>query len=92
LLGWRQLRPDPARPGETCTDLPFSPNARPAAWVEPGAPDDDPRRYAVMEIYSNQHPSLRATALVVLHFFDLGPARGFRLVGIERPDDVKDPP
>jgi len=92
LLGWRQLRPDPGRPSETCTDLPFSPNARPGIRLEPGARDDDPRRYAVMEIYSNQQPSLRATALVVLHFFDLGPARGFRLVGIERPDDVKDPP
>jgi len=27
-----------------------------------------------------------------LHLYDLGPDRGFKLVGIERPDEVKDPP
>ena len=92
LLGWRQLRPDPAQPARTCVELPFDPGRRPDTQVAPGTPDDDPRRYAVMEIYSNQGPSLNATAVVVLHFFDLGAARGFRLVGIERPDMIKDSP
>jgi hypothetical protein len=56
------------------------------------APDDDPARYTLIEIYSNATPSLRPTASVVLHLYDLGPMRGFKLVGIERPDEVKDPP
>jgi hypothetical protein len=30
--------------------------------------------------------------VVVLHLVDLGVERGFRLIGIERPDAVKDPP
>jgi hypothetical protein len=91
LLGWRQLRPDPSHPSRTCTELPVG-RLRPAALAGASAPDDDPRRYAILEIYSNQTPSLQATALVVLHLVDLGAERGFRLVGIERPDAVKDPP
>ena len=91
LLGWRQLRPDPAHPAQTCVELPLG-GVRPDTLAGPSARDDDPRRYAVLEIYSNQSPSLQATAVVVLHFFDLGVQRGFQLVGIERPDKVNDPP
>ena len=90
LLGWRQLRPDPSHPAQTCTELPLG-QLRPAGLAGTSAPDDDPRRYAVLEIYSNQTPALQATAMVVLHLVDLGGDRGFRLVGIERPDAVKDP-
>ena len=92
LLGWRQLRPDPGHPARTCVELPFSPGQRPGALLGPGVPDGDSRRYAVLEIYSNQQPALRPTAGVMLHLYDLGEARGFQLVGIERPDGVKDPP
>jgi hypothetical protein len=91
LFGWRQVRPDPSHPSQTCTELPLGP-LRPAALAGAAAADDDPRRYATLEIYSNQTPSLQATAMVVLHLVDLGDERGFRLIGIERPDAVKDPP
>lgn len=91
LLGWKQLRPDPASPARTCVPLPFG-GARPGDRTGATTRDDDPARYTVIEIYSNATPSLRPTASVVLHLYDLGPARGFQLVGIERPDDVKDPP
>jgi hypothetical protein len=91
LIGWRQLRPDPSHPSDTCTELPLG-RLRPAALAEASAPDDDPRRYAILEIYSNQTPALEATGVVVLHMVDLGAERGFRLIGIERPDAVKDPP
>jgi hypothetical protein len=46
-----------------------------------GTRDDDPSRYVVVDVFNGyaQGP-LRA------HLYDLGPARGFRLVGIERPE------
>lgn len=91
LLGWRQLRPEPSHPARTCIELPMG-QLRPDALAGPGAPDDDPRRYAILQIYSNQGPALQASATVVLHLVDLGSERGFRLVGIERPDAVQDPP
>jgi hypothetical protein len=91
LLGWKQLRPDPASPARTCVSLPFG-GARASDRAGAAARDDDPARYTLIEIYSNATPSLRPTASVVLHLYDLGPDRGFKLVGIERPDDVKDPP
>ena len=90
LLGWRQMRPEPSHPSRTCVELPMG-RLRPDTLSGASAPDDDPRRYAILEIYSNQRPALQATALVVLHLVDLGSERGFRLVGVERPDAVKDP-
>jgi hypothetical protein len=63
-----------ARPHEFCFRLP--PHFAPAA-----AADDAPARYATLEITRTEggaHPRLRA------HFYDLGPARGFALVGVER--------
>jgi hypothetical protein len=48
-----------------------------------GAPDDDASRYVVVDTWSNGAP-LRT------HLFDLGPRRGFRLVGIERPESEPD--
>ena len=45
--------------------------------------DDDPRRYAVLDIENGATPGpLR------VHFYDLGPTRGFRVVGIERPSST----
>ncbi len=51
-----------------------------------GAPDDSASRYVVIDIFNGVAPGpLRA------HLYDLGPRRGFRLVGIERPDDDSPP-
>jgi hypothetical protein len=45
-----------------------------------GSPDDDPGRYVVVDVANGHAPGvLRA------HLYDLGPSRGFVLVGIERP-------
>jgi hypothetical protein len=49
-------------------------------------PDAHPSRYLVVDISNGYaHGPLRA------HLYDLGPRRGFRLVGIERPEN-EDPP
>jgi hypothetical protein len=46
-----------------------------------GDRDDDPSRYLVVDVFNGHaRGPLRA------HLYDLGPKRGFRLVGIERPD------
>ncbi len=87
LLGWTQLRPAAAAPARTCLPLPLGP-ARPHALARAGAPDDDPRRYAVLEIYANHRRAAAPTSLLLVHLYDLGPARGFRVVGIERPREV----
>lgn len=47
-----------------------------------GLPDEHPERYLVADLTNGVAPGpLRA------HLYDLGPEKGFRLVGIERPDD-----
>jgi hypothetical protein len=93
LLGARQLRPATAagRPARSCFELPLA-AGRPYQPASAQAPADDPLRYGVVEIYSNQHPALRPTATVVIHLYDLGPERGLRIVGIERPEQVPDQP
>jgi hypothetical protein len=54
--------------------------------ADEGERDDSPARYVVVDIENGQSKyPLRA------HLYDLGPRRGFRLVGVERPDD-KSPP
>jgi hypothetical protein len=54
--------------------------------ADAGPPDESWERYVVVDIANGQSKGpLRA------HLYDLGPTRGFRLVGIERPDD-SDPP
>lgn len=51
-----------------------------------GVPDGDASRYVVVDIANGQAPGvLRA------HLYDLGPERGFRLVGVERPDGDRPP-
>jgi hypothetical protein len=80
VLGWTQFRPDGARASRSCVSLPLE--NRPARLAGAGAPDQDPRRYGVVEIVTSQaRPS---AASVRIHFYDLGPARGLQLVGIER--------
>ncbi|HWA72576.1 MAG TPA: hypothetical protein VG937_09585 [Polyangiaceae bacterium] len=51
-----------------------------------GDPDDAPARYLVVDVFNGYAPGpLR------VHLYDLGPARGFRLAGIERPENGKAP-
>jgi hypothetical protein len=46
-----------------------------------GIVDDDASRYVIIDTWTSSAPGpLRA------HLYDLGPARGFRLVGLERPE------
>jgi hypothetical protein len=51
-----------------------------------GVPDDAPERYVVVDLENGKSRGpLRA------HLYDLGPKQGFRLVGIERPDETSSP-
>lgn len=50
-----------------------------------GAEDDSPSRYAVVTIANGA-----ARSPIRAHLYDLGPRRGYRLVGLERPDDAGD--
>jgi hypothetical protein len=67
----------PVRPGEggeVCVPL--------AHGAPDGGPADDAaERYVVVEVQNGQ-----AESPLLAHLYDLGPAKGFRLVGIERPD------
>jgi hypothetical protein len=60
--------------GEVCVTLPH-------VAAEGGARDDDPRRYVRVVIADGVAPGP-----LVAHLYDLGPARGYRLAGIERPE------
>lgn len=46
-----------------------------------GAPDGDPSRYVRVRVDDGVAPGP-----LVAHLYNLGPIRGFRLVGLERPD------
>jgi hypothetical protein len=46
-----------------------------------GSPDDDASRYARVRISNGA-----SKGLLEAHVYDLGPVKGFRLVGLERPD------
>jgi hypothetical protein len=52
----------------------------PSRAADEGAPDDDKSRYVVVKLTNGAAPGR-----LVLHLYDLGPKRGLRLVGIERP-------
>jgi hypothetical protein len=45
-----------------------------------GPPDDAAERYAVVTLENGV-----AKGPLLAHLYDLGPTRGFRLVGVERP-------
>ncbi len=59
--------------GETCVDLAES-------RVAGSVPDESPERYLTLRVHNGNAPGP-----LVVHFYDLGPDRGLRLVGIERP-------
>jgi hypothetical protein len=62
-----------------CVELPHTPLA-------PGVAPDDARRYLIVDLDNGYaRGPLRA------HLYDLGPSAGFRLVGIERPEDATRP-
>jgi hypothetical protein len=75
----------PARDGGVCLSLPHVADQGVARGG--GASEDDASsRYVVVDVSNGQaRGPLRA------HLYDLGPGRGYKLVGIERPDDA-DPP
>lgn len=51
-----------------------------------GVPDGDASRYVVVDVHNGQAPGvLRA------HLYDLGPKKGFALVGVERPEGRRPP-
>jgi hypothetical protein len=83
VLGWRQMVPDRSQPAQ-CVPLPLGPR-RPAHLSGAAAAADDPRRYGVLQIDNGSPASRRPAATVLVHLYDLGPDRGFRMVGIERP-------
>ena len=83
-LGWLQFTPDPDHPHRSCILLPVGVK-RPADLAPKDAPPDHPLRYGVLDIFVHQEPKVPPTSATRLHFYDLGPEKGFRLVGIERP-------
>jgi hypothetical protein len=69
----------PGADGEVCVSLPH-------VAGDGGAPDDAASRYVVVDILNGHAKGpLRA------HLYDLGPRRGFRLVGVERPESASPP-
>ena len=91
LLGWLQFTPDLEHPERACVLLPIG-HRRPSERTAPSAPDDDPSRYGVLKVYVHARPGFAPTSVVYLHLYDLGPERGFRLVGLERPPRIDLPP
>jgi hypothetical protein len=85
ILGWLQFRPDLAHPHRSCIVLPIG-HVRPHDLAGAAAPPDAPLRYQVIEIQTTQQTTNVGTTSVRLHFYDLGPQAGYRLVGIERPE------
>lgn len=69
--------------GRTCLPLDRVPRPQVSADV----PDDDPRRYLVIDVLVEESPGSVPIPPARLHFYDLGPSRGLRLVGIERPGE-----
>lgn len=84
-LGWLQFQPDPAHPHRSCIQFPLG-DTRPAELAPKGARDDHPLRYGVLKLWIHQEPGVKPTSEIRVFFYDLGPERGYRLVGIERPE------
>jgi len=69
----------PSADGSVCVTLPHVAD-------DGGVADDAAARYVIVDIQNGQ-----ATGPLRAHLYDLGPRRGYRLVGIERPDDADAP-
>jgi hypothetical protein len=82
-LGWLQFTPDPEHPYRSCVVLPIG-DRRPADLAPADAPDDHPLRYGRLKIFIHQKPAVPPTSSMWLDLYDLGPDRGYRLVGIDR--------
>jgi hypothetical protein len=54
--------------------------------ADAGDPDGSPNRYLVVDVTNGQ-----ARGPLLAHLYDLGPTRGFKLVGLERPDGTSPP-
>src|SRR6478736_754783 len=89
-MGWVQFMPDEDHPSWSCVLFPLG-RTRPADLAGPGARADDPLRYGVLDVWVHQKPTVMPMGQVRLHFYDLGPERGYQLVGIERPREVTVP-
>jgi hypothetical protein len=74
LIGGDWLPVDRPAPAAVCVTLPH-------AAPDGGSPDDARERYVRVRISDGV-----ARGPLVAHLYDLGPGRGLRLVGIERPD------
>ena len=70
--GWLKVERRPG--GGVCVEVP-------AAAPEGGPPDDDPSRYVRVRIEDGVAPGP-----LIAHLYDLGPTRGSRLAGVERPE------
>lgn len=64
----------PREDGVVCAELPH-------VAQDGGARDDDPSRYVVVRLTNGV-----AKGALDAHLYDLGPTRGYRVVGLERPD------
>jgi len=64
----------PGKSAEVCVDLPH-------VAADGGSPDDAPGRYVIVRLTNGV-----AGGPLAAHLYDLGPARGFKLAGIERLD------
>ena len=65
---------DASTDGGVCLSLP-------SRAPDGGAPDDDRSRYVIVQIANGA-----SRGPLVAHFYDLGPRKGLRLVGLERPE------
>jgi hypothetical protein len=72
--------PDPAHAQRSCIRLPLG-DQRPSDLVIPATPDDHPGRYQMIDI-ATERPA--GSAIIRVHLYDLGPARGYQIVGLER--------
>jgi hypothetical protein len=74
--GTAELRVERFDAGRVCTTLP-------RVQAAPGAPPSDASRYVVVVLENGA-----ASYPLFAHLYDLGPKRGYRLVGIERPESA----
>lgn len=86
-LGWVQFTPSEEHPEWSCIRLPLG-GTRPSELAPSGAPKDHALRYGILKIWVHEVPSVNPMGQINLHFYDLGPEEGFRLVGIERPEQI----